>query len=131
MNDYSENAERNRCLECGKEIQYGRVDKKFCGSNCKNMYNNRMKKHLECNRSRIMRSLEINYRILYALYRSNVKSITIPEITSMGFALSIMTSHTRVGRYEEYACYDISYQISVTKVFNIRRLSLNLRDKEY
>lgn len=131
MNNYADTSEKSSCLECGKKIQYGRPDKKFCCLSCKNTYNNRMKKHLECNRSRITRCLENNYRILYSLYRTNVRSISIAEIISMGFSLAVMTSYSKVGRYEEYACYDISYQISSTKVFNIRRLSLNLQEEEY
>lgn len=130
MNDYSQ-TEKPKCLECGKKIQYGRPDKKFCCPSCKNTYNNRMKKHLDCNKSRITRCLEHNYRILYSLYSTNVKSIGISEIKSRGFILAVMTSHSKVGRYEEFACYDIAYQISSTKVFNIRRLSLNLQEEDF
>jgi predicted nucleic acid-binding Zn ribbon protein len=53
----------NTCLECGESL-IGRSDKKFCSDQCRNTYNNRLRKDLNNTMRNINNILRKNRRIL-------------------------------------------------------------------
>ena len=118
---YRTEREQDRCLSCGKEL-YGRTDKKFCDRSCKNRYHNGMASDSRLLRNRIITALVSNYRILESLIETGKTSIPLEDLVSMGFNPVYITAHRR-GRHqhEEYSCFDIRYNQSVSKIFNIRR----------
>jgi len=62
--------ERN-CLYCDKPIRFGRADKKFCDSGCKDEYYNSIRNLEQREIGRIDRILKRNRRVLKKLYQSN------------------------------------------------------------
>lgn len=114
------------CLECGDKIRYGRTDKKFCCEDCRVRYNNHQARGSKIYRRRIQSTLSSNYAILDALLREGVTSVDIVELVSKGFVIGIMTSYNKVCRHDEYACFDIKYKMTASRVYGITKISLNL-----
>ena len=115
------------CLECGDRIRYGRSDKKFCCDSCRVKFNNEQVKTSRLYRRRILGSLARNYEILEDLMRSEVMSIELIDLEGLGFSTGVMTSYRKVGRHDEYSCFDIKYIMTATRVYGIKKISLNLR----
>ena len=119
-----------RCLHCGEKIVYGRTDKKYCCDDCRVEHNNSLAKDGRLFRRRVLSQLSSNYDILSTVLQSGADSISLADIISMGFAPGIVTSYTRVGRHNEFGCFDIKYRMTPTKIysiFKIRNVSLNLQ----
>ncbi len=113
--------EENTCLECGKEI-YGRKDKHFCSLGCKNKWHNRQTRERRQLRMEILAALSRNYEILDALLKEERLSVTLEELEKAGFNPAFVTGHRKgLYRHDEYACFDISFYRSSTKIFNLRR----------
>lgn len=110
------------CLECGREIKYGRNDKKFCSGDCKNLYHNRNRRAREVVLSRMQNILKNNYSILARILMSGCSAVMIEDVEPMGFDIMYYTEHRKVGRRKEYACFDILYYMSERKLFNIHRI---------
>lgn len=125
-NSYPEITTRVRCLECGDKIVHYRTNKKFCCSKCRDTYFNRKKRQDARFRHMIDSQLERNYKILTSLLLRDEFSANIEDLTAMGFRVGSVTSFTRTRNYVSYACFDISFRISDTRIFNIRRMSLTL-----
>jgi hypothetical protein len=73
-----------------------------------------------------------NYQILDSLFRAGVKSIEIIDVITLGFAPGVMTSYRRVGKHDEYCCFDIKYIMTNKRIYSISKLenvSVHLRDK--
>jgi len=115
------------CLECGHKIRYGRTDKKFCCESCRTRYNNAQIKAGRAYRRRIMKAIAGNYDILDRLLRAGVTSVDLFEIVNLGFALDVMTSHRKVRRHDECACFDIKYIMTPSRISGITKISLNLQ----
>ena len=99
---YKINEDRHRhCLECGNEIGYGRPDRKFCSPNCKNRYNNRKVRNYRNMKLRVQNALDKNHEILRQLVRLGVGSVSLSELSVLGFNLSYSTSHTKAGGHDE------------------------------
>lgn len=114
-----------RCLECGNPIFYGRSDKKFCSVVCKNQYHNR-ESHASMRIKRMINGvLEENYRILESLIRLKVSFVPLSDLVDMGFDPSYFTSYSKRGCHREIGCYDISYCMTESKLFNLRRTGSN------
>ena len=80
----------------------------------------------ECNMSVIggkvfVKSLEKNYEILLSIYESGLRSIDLPKLTAMGFRSEFASTVVRGRTSLLMTCYDISYKMSDTKVFGIRK----------
>ena len=109
------------CLECGTPV-YGRKDKHFCCTSCKNRYHNREQRQQKDVRLTTMTALSRNYEILEALLKEKVTSMSLSDLAQMGFRPEYVTGHRKgLYRHEEYACFDIRYYRSSTKIFNVRR----------
>lgn len=127
MKDYKE-APAPKCLHCGRTITYGRTDRKFCSDSCKNTYNNFLRKVHCTYKTRIDKAIARNYTILNNLVKLKVDQITMAEAQAMGFNPCFVTSHSKESGHSLYTCYDISFRISESRIFNIRRLELYLQD---
>lgn len=126
-----------RCLHCGDQIKYGRKDKKFCCDECRNNHYNEQTKAGRTFRRKVMSQMVGNYDILDTLFKAGVSSIDILDAVAMGFAPGIVTSYRRVGKHDEFCCFDIKYIMTRTRIYSISKLenvSLNLQagiDKKY
>ncbi len=124
--EYEINLIKERCLECGDYIDYGRPDKKFCNDGCKNRYHNRYLREERRIRQRVINALNRNYDILLRLIRCDIMEISMMELRGMGFNFDYITSFQRMYRHEVFMCYDISFQLRGGLFTSITKLSLNL-----
>ncbi len=110
-----------KCLQCGK-VTYGRADKKFCSEACKNGYHNAKQQKSRLLRNRIQTALNNNYRILEDIVSSGKYSAELMPLEELGFRPSFVTGYTKV-RYghDVFRCYDISYSLSGSRLFKIRK----------
>ena len=121
-----------RCLQCGEKIRYGRTDKKYCCDNCKNKHHNAQSKSSRAFRRKVLSQLISNYQILDNLFRIGILSIDLIDATSMGFVPGMVTSYRRVGKHDEFFCFDIKYIMTNMRIYSISKLenvSLPLQDK--
>lgn len=126
--EYSiEDRKPQHCLCCGAVIEYGRIDKKFCNAHCKDEFHNRGRHRMMDMKRKIDRDLEVNYKILNYLLKLNVDQIPVQDLIAMGFKTAVATSYSRQRNAVCLGCYDISYCLSQARIFNIRRISLTLR----
>ena len=110
------------CLECGDQIRYGRTDKKFCCDECRTKnYNERARKSRLFKR-RVMTALVRNYNLLDKLVRSDIESIDLLSLMSMGFIPSLMTSYRKYGKHDECGCFDIRYIMTRTRIYSISKI---------
>lgn len=117
------NEEETTCLECGTAI-YGRKDKHFCCPTCKNLYHNRQQRQRKNIRLVTITALSRNYEILEALLKEKTTSMSLSDLVQMGFNPEYVTGHRKgLYRHEEFACFDIRYYRSSTKIFNVRRIA--------
>ena len=113
--------EEKVCPECGR-VFYGRKDKSFCSLNCKNRWHNRIQQKRRRYRSEIIAALTRNYQILDGLLKENKTAAQLSELEKAGFDPAFVTGHRRGDfRHDDFACFDIRFYRSDTKVFNIRR----------
>lgn len=121
-----------KCLHCGTQIKYGRTDKKFCCDDCKNRHHNELTKSGRSFRRKILSQLMGNYEVLNRLYKAEVRSIDLIDAVTMGFVPGIVTSYRRVGKHDEYCCFDIKYIMTNMRIYSISKLenvSVPLQDK--
>lgn len=110
------------CLECGKEILYGRTDKKFCSEDCKNKYHNNKHKYSRNVHNKVLNGIERNYDILNRLHRSHIASIDIGDLLALGFRLDYSTGYRRANRHDEYRCFEFKYYITRNRLFGLQKV---------
>ena len=118
-----------KCLHCGERIGYGRSDKKYCCEDCRVEHNNSVVRDTKAFRRRVLSALSSNYDLLSSVLRSGADSIPLADIVSMGFVPSVVTSYRKVGKHNEFGCFDIRYRITSAKIYSIYKIqnvSLNL-----
>lgn len=116
------------CLNCGEEIPSGRPDKKFCSTACKNRWHNRKKNQFRgVVEQRVLRILERNHSILDKLERLGVRSVDRTTLVGLGFNLEYVTSYRKSGVHHQYACFDIHYEQTPTRIKKIVRTATSLR----
>ena len=81
----------HKCLQCGEALQ-GRVDKKFCGDQCRATYNNRMKRKHEARILDTNKALRRNRTILRSLCPLGKATVRKEALLEMGFDFSRFTS---------------------------------------
>lgn len=118
--------EKSRCLECGEEIDYGRLNKKFCCSRCKNNFNNRRVQHSRAVKARVQNALEKNYTILDRLIKKGITSLSLAELKDYGFNMDYFTSYSKIHRHDAFSCFDIRFVVMSSSVISIRRPSDDL-----
>lgn len=113
---------QNRCLECGKEI-YGRTDKKYCNTSCKNSWHNRLRLPQSRAREHTLSALDSNYEILGRLLLVGITSVDMETLQEMGFKQMYMTGHRRTkAGHNECRCFDICYCMTDRKIFKLCRI---------
>lgn len=116
--------ETERCLECGRKLGQGRPDRKFCCTECKNRYHNRMQSRNRNIKAKTMNQIERNYEILDGLLRLGINSIGKEEALHMGFRSGFVTSFRKQRTRITSCCFDISYRDTEERIWSIRRASL-------
>ena len=119
-----------RCLECGDKISYGRTDKKFCCDECKNRHHYHKSRSGRHVKRKTMSVLENNYEILEEIVKNDVDTVLLSDVLVMGFNPAYLTSITRGKHHDVYACFDITYIMTPSKlcsISKIQNLSLNLQ----
>lgn len=116
-----------RCLQCGSTIEYGRNDKVFCSTTCKNAYHNQQSHDARQIRSRIFHGLNDNRDILKRLLRAKLTTISISEAAIMGFNPAFFTGLTRYRGRQIYHCFEYSYWLTST---HIRCIKVDIPPKE-
>lgn len=98
-----------QCLECKQPIS-GRSDKRFCGDQCRNVYNNRDQREHKRNIYKVNRRLLQNYRILKKLNKGDKTKVTHKKLIDAAFSFSYITSiyRTKAGKIY-YFVYDQGY----------------------
>lgn len=98
-----------KCLVCGDKLR-GRVDKKFCGDQCRNSYNNTLKRTNNNLIRNINNQLRKNYRILETINSGDKTKTTKNRLLQMGFSFDYFTSiyTTKTGSTYFYL-YDQGY----------------------
>ena len=79
-----------------------------------------------------MAQLMANYQILDNLFRAGVTSVELIIANTMGFVPGVVTSYRRVGKHDEFCCFDIKYIMTDMRIYSISKLenvSLPLPDK--
>lgn len=79
-----------------------------------------------------MAQLMANYQILDNLFRAGVTSVELIIAITMGFVPGVVTSYRRVGKHDEFCCFDIKYIMTDMRIYSISKLenvSLPLPDK--
>ncbi|MBO7643445.1 MAG: hypothetical protein J6S62_00575 [Bacteroidales bacterium] len=110
------------CLECG-EILYGRPDKKFCSSGCRNAWHSHLRTGKRLARSLTLNGLAKNYKILEDLLKLKQSSCPLDSLTQLGFDPCLVTHQAeKMGRHIVYRCFDLAYSQSSVKIFNLHRL---------
>ncbi len=113
------------CLQCGKPF-YGRKDKQFCSISCKNRWHNQILQRQRQFRADTIAAITRNYEILEELLKDERTSASLTELEKAGFDPAFVTGYRKGScRHDDFACFDISFYRSNTKIFNIRRKRLN------
>ena len=116
-----ENEHVKHCLECGRTV-YGRPDRKFCCSGCKDRWHNRQMHVYSKLRLKIMNALDRNYTILTRLLAQGIRTIDRVDIEHLGFRLDCVTSYRKVNRHDECRCFDIKYILTPGCLRRIERM---------
>ena len=100
---------KKQCLECGDEFT-GRADKKFCSSDCRSAYNNKLNSDATNFMRNINNILRKNRRILAELNPNGKTKIHRDRLLDKGFKFSYFTNiyQTKNGN-SYYFCYDQGY----------------------
>ncbi len=97
------------CPECGEEF-HGRVDKKFCSSDCRISYHNRLNKDKNNYMRNVNRILRKNRKILTDLNPDGKVSVHKDKLIAKGFDFNYFTSEyiTKAGKIYKYV-YEQGY----------------------
>ena len=102
--------DQRECVSCGKAIR-GRVDKKFCDVDCRNIYNNRIRKGGHIVRQ-INNILNKNLRVLKQLLPEDAAPIIVAKelLFRLDFNFIYFThTYTTAESKIYYYCYDYGY----------------------
>ena len=113
------------CQFCGRILLSGRPDRKFCSVACKNRWHNRVKHPpREQVERRVMRILIRNHLILDKLLRLGIHSVDRITLLELGYHPDYVTSYRKAGTHHQYACFDICYELTPTRIKKIVRTGL-------
>ena len=110
------------CLECGDKIKYGRTDKKFCSDDCRNRHFNNKLKEGRAYRRKVLTLLQKNYDLLDELIKSGIESADFADLVTLGFTPDAVTFYHRSRRHDDFACFDIKYKMSESRIYSISKL---------
>ncbi len=72
--------------------------------------------------SAVKKTLEKNYSILVHLLNADIKSARLDELDALGFNTLYCTYTIGLKNNRIFHCYDIQYQMSKSRIFNITYL---------
>ncbi len=116
-----------RCVQCGTLIGLGRIGRKFCSVACKNKWHNQHRlpdKDREA--KRVIRILNNNRELLLRLMNMNVHNIDRLTLMNLGYNLNYFTSVHRAGSRLVYACLDVKYELTPTRMKKIELLRMGV-----
>lgn len=97
------------CKNCNQEF-VGRIDKKFCCDQCRNTYNNRIKRQHEKHIQDINRILRKNRKILQQFNPEGKTTIRTEYLTKLGFDFRYFTHLFTTKNNNDYRfCYEYGY----------------------
>jgi predicted nucleic acid-binding Zn ribbon protein len=101
--------DQRQCMLCQEPIT-GRSDKRFCGDQCRNIYNNRERRQHKKIIYKINRRLLQNYSILKKLNPRGKTKVSRKKLEDASFSFTNITSiyRTRAGKIY-YFIYDQGY----------------------
>lgn len=108
------------CLYCGKRIGTKR-NRMFCDSHCRINYHNRMRRKKKRLQDEMYEQLSYNRGILSGVLMEGKTWISIEEIKKRGFLEGVVSGYKQLKNKQEYACLDILYHRSKTRIFKIRK----------
>ena len=111
------------CLECGDAIDYGRKDKKFCSSSCKNKYHNEAIKRQRWSREKTLRRIDKNHSILSSLLKCGMREIEINAVVALGFRPEYVTFFKKNRKSIDLRCFDIKYKQSEERIYHITKVN--------
>ncbi len=118
-----------KCVHCQKRLR-GRIDKKYCGTTCKNRYNSHLRHTNLPVRQRIDRFLHRNHTILLELYHKKEHDKwyeTKTKLQKLGFRFNYYTS-TYLNKQGKmyYYIYDFRWmEFSDAKVMIVKQKSIS------
>jgi predicted nucleic acid-binding Zn ribbon protein len=123
QNDMNGYDEERHCMNCGKTLS-GRPDKLFCSQRCKNEWHNRINGMEKRRRDRTFAILWKNYKILELMADSGMRETDMSSLSACGFNPDFITGFRKLrnGR-ADYFCFDIAYNKTEARLYNIRRTS--------
>lgn len=100
---------KKTCPICGDTI-VGRVDKKFCSDQCRNVFNNQRNSQSSELMRKINKILKNNHQILVSLNPDGKTKVTKKKLVAKGFNFDYFTSiyNTQKGT-TYYFCYEQGY----------------------
>ena len=112
--------EERFCMNCGKKLN-GRPDKLFCCARCKNEWHNRISGEEKRRRDRVFSMLCKNYKILEMMLELEEHNPVISSLENAGFRPDYITGFRHLRGRDEYRCFDITYNKTEARLYNIRR----------
>ncbi|MEZ4937388.1 MAG: hypothetical protein R2799_07320 [Crocinitomicaceae bacterium] len=108
-----------KCLVCDKFF-VGRIDKKYCSDQCRNVYNNKINSNLLKEIRKTNKRLRVNREILKKYNQLGVKNVSLFSLISDGFVLTYFTNMYKDSSGNEvYFCYDLGYQFAENETLRI------------
>ncbi len=109
----------NTCLECGEPL-IGRSDKKFCSDQCRNTFNNKLRKDFNNTMRNINNILRKNRRILNKYNPHGKAKVHKKMLLDAGFDFDYMTNIYETQKGLRYIfCYDQGYIESDNDIITI------------
>lgn len=113
---------RNKCLECG-EWMVGRIDKKYCDIECKNLFNNRLNRDENNLIRNVNNILRRNRRILSKYYSIGKDKVERDRLLQEGFQFRYYTGTYKSEEGNEFLfCYDQGYSVLNDGFVSLRSL---------
>lgn len=100
--------EIKKCLSCQKGLKGGRIDRKFCDSQCRASYHNNQRQDKEQMVRSINEILKKNWKILKILNPTGYSTVQKNFLDEQGYNFNYFTNvfKTKEGRVY-YFCYDL------------------------
>lgn len=97
------------CLECSTEL-YGRIDKKFCSDQCRNSYNNKIKREENAYVRKVNAILKKNRKLLFLFNPKGKSKVHKDALLKAGFNFNYHTDIYKTKENKTYVfCYDQGY----------------------
>ena len=99
----------SKCIHCNKRI-FGRADKKYCSSTCRNNFNNNRNKKTQSYIRKVNRILALNRKILLNLSNNQVEECDVGYLSEMGFNERFYTHSDELeDRSRVFYCYELGF----------------------